>query len=132
MESPALELSVGLKREACSTSLVLERDSRSWMEAWSLGSRRPAQSGGALGLSRLRPGEESNMPGKRERHLMGALEVGKNGYGIRAGGFIAAFCAVGLVATPVAAAGVLAPEPIMIAGIPVDFILFALTLLGVA
>src|SRR6187200_3079478 len=63
---------------------------------------------------------------------MGALRVGKNSRGVRAGGLIAALCAVGLVATPVAAAGVLAPEPIMIAGIPVDFILFALTLLGVA
>ena len=63
---------------------------------------------------------------------MGALGVGKNSRGMRAGGFIGAFCAVGLVATPVAAAGVFAPEPIMIAGIPVDFILFALTLLGVA
>ena len=63
---------------------------------------------------------------------MGALGVGKNSRGMRAGRFIGAFCAVGLVATPVAAAGVLASEPIMIADIPVDFILFALTLLGVA
>src|SRR5258707_5099234 len=44
-----------------------------------------------------------------------------------------AFCLLGLAAMPAAAAGaVLTPEPILIAGIPVDFILFALTLLGVA
>ena len=50
-----------------------------------------------------------------------------------AGRYIGAFCALVLLATPAAAAGVTsAPEPIMVAGIPVDFILFALTLLGVA
>ena len=44
---------------------------------------------------------------------------------------LAAMCTVGL-ALPALAAGGTAPEPLYLAGIPVDFILFALTLLGVA
>ena len=71
------------------------------------------------------------MPRDRKRCLW-RLGVSKNSWGIRAGRLIGPFCSLCLIATPAAPATALAPEPILVAGIPVDFILFALTLLGVA
>src|SRR5438046_618920 len=57
----------------------------------------------------------------------------RNGRSMRTGQFLGAFCSLGLVAAPAVAAGAaLAPEPLLISGIPIDFVLFGLTLLGVA